>query len=363
MNLYEYQGQKILSQFGIKYPFSIIVNSSEEAIIAAKKIFENTVNNSWVIKAQITYGGRGKCGGINNSQLVKEIFNKSYKFIGLFLITNQTSILGKLVYNIIISSNIKKTNQEYYISFIINRTNEKNIMMYSNAGGVFIEEVENNKIFIEEINPIIGLQLFKIRKMSFKLDIFDLKQLLYFMSNLYHLYIYYYVYLIEINPFITTYNHFFAVDIKIILDSLYRKPINYIKLDGTLGCIVNGAGLSMCTIDIVKKYGVCPANFLDLSVTADTNMMINACNMFIKNKIMAILINIFGGIVRCDKISKCIVYAYTKKKYLIPPIILRLEGTKSAKSTIMIEQSKLNIYSLITLKESAKIIKYIRYEK
>jgi succinyl-CoA synthetase beta subunit len=368
MNLYEYQGQKILSKFGIKYPFSIIVSSPEEAIIAAKKILEYTENNFWVIKAQIKAGGRGLVGGIKLAKFIKEIFYKSYNLLGMYLITNQTTPFGKLVKYIIISNDIyiKKIIKEYYISFVINRSYDKNIIMYSNEGGELIEEVDTNKIFIDTIHPLLGLQYFQIIKIAFnlKLDRFFINEFIYFISNIYKLYITYDAYILEINPFITN-NHIIAVDIKLILDNnaLYRHNIqckfglNSIQLDGNIGCIVNGAGLAMANMDIVKYSGVCPANFLDIRGTADANIMKNACNIIIKTNICTILINIFGGIVRCDNIAIGIIYAYTIINEFIPPIILRLEGTNSEKSQLIIEQSCLNIYYFITLQEYANIIK------
>ncbi|WP_185858566.1 ADP-forming succinate--CoA ligase subunit beta [Blattabacterium cuenoti] len=398
MNLYEYQGREILSSFSIQIPSGGIASSPEEAVQVAKILFQKTRKKSLVIKAQIHAGGRGKSGGIQIAKTIDEVYEKSKKILGKFLITPQTSKKGKLVRKILLSEDIYfpeyKSPREYYLSILLNRDIEKNIIIYSKEGGVHIEDLSKkkpHKIYTEVIDPILGIQLFQTRKIGFNLGIYDesLKNFSKFLVSIYKAYTTYDALLLEINPLIITLKkEIIPVDIKIILDdnALFRhqkyailshqdddinpiekeaikEKLNFLKLEGNVGCMVNGAGLAMATMDMIQSCGGKPSNFLDIGGSADKKRVEKAFSLILKDRsVQTILINIFGGIVRCDMVAEGIINSYYNKNdrdINKLPVVVRLQGTNKEKAKKMLENSALPIYSTDTLKEAADKIKEI----
>ncbi|WP_185865055.1 ADP-forming succinate--CoA ligase subunit beta [Blattabacterium cuenoti] len=395
MNLYEYQGREILKKFLIKVPDGIIVYNSEEAVKAAKILFKRTKKKSLVIKAQIHAGGRGKSGGIRIVKNLTEVYHESKNLLGKYLITPQTSKKGILVKKILISEDIYSNNdsdknsspKEYFLSILLNRDKEKNIILYSKEGGINIEELSKKnpeKIFSEEIDPLLGLQMFQIRNIASNLEINkdSLKNFSKFITYLNKAYHSCDALLMEINPFIKTLdNEIIPADIKIILDnnSFFRQKNNYLiynnfvekkvddynfnflKLDGNVGCMVNGAGLAMATMDMIKSCGGDPANFLDIGGSADEKRVEKALHLILKDKsVKTILINIFGGIVRCDTVAKGIIKLYNKINQKIKiPLVIRLQGTNEKNAKNILNKSSLPIYYANDLKDAANKIKQI----
>ncbi|WP_185849269.1 ADP-forming succinate--CoA ligase subunit beta [Blattabacterium cuenoti] len=396
MNLYEYQGREILKSFSIQVPDGMLASSPEEAVKIARIFFEKTEKKSLVIKAQIHAGGRGKAGGIQIAKNLDEVYEKSKNILGKFLITSQTSKKGKLVRKILLSEDVyfseSSTPVEYYLSILLNRDIEKNIIIYSREGGVSIEDVSKknpNKIYTEVIDPILGLQSFQTKKIGFNLGIYNnesLKSFSIFLFSLYKAYITYDALLLEINPLIKTFDEkIIPVDVKIILDNnaLFRHKkydlmrdrddisviekeaieakLNFLKLEGNVGCMVNGAGLAMATMDMIKSCGGVPANFLDIGGSADRERVEKAFYLILRDKsVKTILINIFGGIVRCDTVAKGIINSYSKINQDIEvPVVVRLQGTNEKVAKELIKKSLLPIYSTDTLKEAADKIQEI----
>ncbi|WP_185872258.1 ADP-forming succinate--CoA ligase subunit beta [Blattabacterium cuenoti] len=396
MNLHEYQGREILNSFAIQVPYGILASSPEEAVKSAKIIFQKTKKNSLIIKAQIHAGGRGKSGGIQIAKNLDEVYKKSKNILGKFLVTPQTSKKGKLVKKILLSEDIYSYElnppREYYLSILLNRDIEKNIILYSKEGGVNIEDLSKKnpeKIYTDEIDPLLGLQFFQIRKIAFHLDMYhdSLKNLSNFLISLYKAYIAYDTLLLEINPLIKTFdNKIIPVDIKIVLDDnalfrhkkyaiMYNKNdidihlekkakeanLNFLKLKGNVGCMVNGAGLAMATMDMIKLCGGEPANFLDIGGSADKKRVEKAFSIILQDKsVKTILINIFGGIVRCDTVAEGIINSYSKIDDNIKiPVVIRLQGTNEEIAKKMLQKSLLPIYSTDTLKDASDKIKEI----
>ncbi|WP_341656435.1 ADP-forming succinate--CoA ligase subunit beta [Blattabacterium cuenoti] len=398
MNLHEYQGREILNSFFIQVPDGMIASSPEEAVKVAKIIFNKTKKNSLVIKAQIHAGGRGKAGGIQIVKNLDEVYEKSKNILGKFLITSQTSKNGELVRKILLSEDVYFTEFsppiEYYLSILLNRDIEKNMILYSKEGGVNIEDFSKknpNKIYTEVIDPILGLQLFQIKKIGFNLGIHDnesLKNFSIFLFSLYKAYINSDTLLLEINPLIKTFDQkFIPVDIKMILDNnalfrhkkynlirddideiekeAYEAKLNFLKLEGNVGCMVNGAGLAMATMDMIKFCGGVPANFLDIGGSADLKRVEKAFYLILKDKsVKTILINIFGGIVRCDTVAKGIINSFSNiHKEIKVPVVVRLQGTNDKLAKKLIQKSLFPIYSTDSLKEAADKIKEILHLK
>ncbi|WP_341655616.1 ADP-forming succinate--CoA ligase subunit beta [Blattabacterium cuenoti] len=398
MNLHEYQGREILNSFFIQVPDGMIASSPEEAVKAAKIIFNKTKKNSLVIKAQIHAGGRGKAGGIQIVKNLDEVYEKSKNILGKFLITSQTSKNGELVRKILLSEDVYFTEFsppiEYYLSILLNRDIEKNMILYSKEGGVNIEDFSKknpNKIYTEVIDPILGLQLFQTKKIGFNLGIHDnesLKNFSIFLFSLYKAYITFDTLLLEINPLIKTFDQkFIPVDIKMILDNnalfrhkkynlirddideiekeAYEAKLNFLKLEGNVGCMVNGAGLAMATMDMIKFCGGVPANFLDIGGSADLERVEKAFYLILKDKsVKTILINIFGGIVRCDTVAKGIINSFSNIHNEIKiPVVVRLQGTNDKLAKRLIQKSLFPIYSTDSLKEAADKIKEILHLK
>ncbi|MDC0028896.1 ADP-forming succinate--CoA ligase subunit beta [bacterium] len=388
MNLHEYQGKELLSTFGVRIQRGIVASTVEEAVEAAKKLNKDTGTSWWVVKAQIHAGGRGKGGGVKLAKSLEEVKSISNDILGMHLITPQTSAEGKLVNQVLIAEDVyypgESETEEYYMSVLLNRSNGRNMIMYSTEGGMDIETVAEKTphlIFTEEIDPSTGLQGFQCRKIAFNLGLSGLafKEMTKFVYSLYKAYDNTDSSLFEINPVLkTSDNKIMAVDSKVSLDdnALYRHKdyaelrdkreedpteveageygLNFVKLDGNVGCMVNGAGLAMATMDIIKMAGGNPANFLDVGGTADAKRVEQAFRIILKDKnVKAILVNIFGGIVRCDRVAQGIVDAYKNIGEIGIPLIVRLQGTNAAEAKKLIDESGLKVESVILLQEAA----------
>jgi succinyl-CoA synthetase beta subunit len=394
MNIHEYQGKSILKSFGVAIQEGLVADSPELAVRAAKELQQATGTKVWVLKAQVHAGGRGKGGGIKLAKSLDEVMEKASAMIGMKLVTPQTGPQGKTVHKILIAEDVyspgPSETKEFYMSVLLNRQTGRNIIMYSTEGGMDIEAVAEKtpeKIFKEEIDPKVGLQGFQARKIAFNLGLSGeaFKQMIRFVNALYKAYDSIDASLFEINPVLkTTYDKIIAVDAKVNLDDngLFRHPdyaalrdvqeedpteleasqheLNYVKLDGNVGCMVNGAGLAMATMDIIKLAGGEPANFLDVGGTANAARVEQAFRIILRDKnVKAILVNIFGGIVRCDRVAQGIVDAYKNIGSIPIPIIVRLQGTNAAEGKKIIDDSGLKVYSAILLKEAAERVQEV----
>ncbi|HEY0055170.1 MAG TPA: ADP-forming succinate--CoA ligase subunit beta [Pedobacter sp.] len=391
MNIHEYQGKAILKSFGVKVQEGIVADTAEEAVEAAKKLKQD-FNSDWVvIKAQIHAGGRGKGGGVKLAKNLDEVREKAGQIIGMQLITPQTGPEGKLVSKVLIAQDVyypgESETKEFYVSVLLDRAKGRNIVMYSTEGGMDIEEVAEHTphlIFKEEIDPKVGLQGFQTRKIAFNLGLSGdaFKEMTKFIASLYKAYEQTDSSMFEINPVLkTSDNKILAVDAKVNLDDngLFRHPdyealrdvseedameveasksnLNFVKLDGNVGCMVNGAGLAMATMDIIKLAGGEPANFLDVGGTANAQTVKAAFNIILQDpNVKAILINIFGGIVRCDRVAQGVIDAYKELGNINIPIIVRLQGTNAEEAKKLIDDSGLKVYSAILLKEAAALV-------
>lgn len=392
MNLHEYQGKEILASYGVGIQRGMVASSPEEAVEAAKKIADETGTGWWVLKAQVHAGGRGKGGGVKLAKSLDEVKEIANNIIGMDLVTPQTSAEGKRVHQILIAEDVyypgETETSEIYMSVLLNRASGRNMIMYSTEGGMDIEAVAENTphlIFTEEINPKVGLQGFQARKIAFNLGLSGkaFKEMTKFVSSLYKAYDGIDASLFEINPVLkTSDNRVIAVDAKVALDDngLFRHPdyaalrdkreedpidveagdagLNFVNLDGNVGCMVNGAGLAMATMDIIKMAGGNPANFLDVGGTADAKRVETAFRIILRDtKVKAILVNIFGGIVRCDRVAQGVIDAYKNIGNINIPIIVRLQGTNAVQAKKMIDDSGLEVHSAIVLKEAADKVK------
>ena len=391
MNIHEYQGKSILKSFGVNIQEGIVAETALAAVEAAKELSKLTGTKWWVVKAQIHAGGRGKGGGVKLAKTLDEVKEKAEAIIGMNLVTPQTGQQGKLVRKVLIAQDVYypgvSETKEFYMSVLLNRQKGRNIIMYSTEGGMNIEEVAEKTphlIFSEEIDPSTGLQPFQARKIAFNLGLSGeaFKQMTRFVASLYKAYESIDASLFEINPVLkTSDDKIIAVDAKVNFDDngLFRHPdylamrdineedateveagehnLNYVKLDGNVGCMVNGAGLAMATMDIIKLAGGEPANFLDVGGTANAARVEQAFRIILKDpNVKAILVNIFGGIVRCDRVAQGIVDAYKNIGSIPVPIIVRLQGTNSIEAKKIIDESGLKVYSAIQLKEAADLV-------
>ncbi len=388
MNLHEHQGKEILKHFGVSVPMGMVAETPDEAVKAAAKITAETGANTFAVKAQIHAGGRGKGGGVKIAKSLDEVRNFANDILGMTLVTHQTGREGKLVRKILIEQGIyypgESEPEEYYMSVLLNRSTGRNIVMYSTEGGMDIETVAEKTphlIFKEEIDPAVGIQAFQARRVAFNLGLSGnaLKQCVKFVNALYQAYEKSDAAMFEINPvFKTSDNLIMAADCKVNLDdnALYRHPeyaamrdlneedpteieagkfnLNFIKLDGNVGCMVNGAGLAMATMDIIKLSGGEPANFLDVGGTANAETVEAGFRIILKDEsVKTILINIFGGIVRCDRVAQGVVDAYKSIGNIDVPVIVRLQGTNAEEAKVLIDESGLAVHSAITLQEAA----------
>ncbi len=388
MNLHEYQGKELLNSFGVRIQRGIVVSSPEKAVEAANKLTEETGTSWWVVKAQVHAGGRGKGGGVKLAKSLEEVKSISDDILGMNLITPQTTVEGKLVHQVLICEDVyypgETETSEFYMSVLLNRSTGRNMIMYSTEGGMDIEAVAEETphlIFHEEIDPKVGLTGFQCRKIAFNLGLngTSFKEMTKFVFALYTAYDKTDSALFEINPVLkTSDNKIMAVDAKVSLDAnaLFRHKdfielrdtreedpteveageygLNFVKLDGNVGCMVNGAGLAMATMDIIKMAGGNPANFLDVGGTADAKRVEQAFRIILKDKnVKVLLVNIFGGIVRCDRVAQGIVDAYNNIGDINVPLIVRLEGTNAAEAKKLIDESGLKVESVILLQEAA----------
>ena len=395
MNLHEYQGKEILSSFGVRVQRGIVATTADEAVKAAEKLTEQTGTQWYVVKAQIHAGGRGKGGGVKLAKNLEQVKEISSQIIGMHLVTPQTPKEGKKVHQVLIAEDVfypgESEPKEYYMSILLNRAKGKNMIMYSTEGGMDIETVAEKTphlIFTEEIDPELGLLPFQARNVAFNLGLEGeaFKEMVKFVTALYKAYISSDASLFEINPVLkTSDNKILAVDAKVTIDdnALYRhkdyaelrdtreeRPIeveakaaglNYVDLDGNVGCMVNGAGLAMATMDLIKQAGGEPANFLDVGGTADAARVETAFRIILKDpNVKAILVNIFGGIVRCDRVAQGIVDAYKNMGADIKvPIIVRLQGTNAEIAKELIDKSGLAVHSAIQFQEAADKVKEV----
>ena len=394
MNIHEYQGKAILKKYGVKVPAGEVAFTVEEAKQAAEKIQNNTGVDTWVVKAQIHAGGRGKGGGVKLARSFDDVQKLANDILGMQLVTHQTGAEGKEVRKVLIQQDVyyqgNSPIEEYYMSILLNRSTGKNIIMYSSEGGMDIEDVAEKTphlIHKEEVDPGTGLQGFQARRIAFNLGLSGnaFKEMVKFAQSLYKAYVASDASLVEINPVLkTSDNQIMAVDAKITLDdnAMFRHPeyeelrdlneedpteveagkfnLNFIKLDGNVGCMVNGAGLAMATMDIIKLSGGDPANFLDVGGTANAQTVEAGFRIILKDpSVKAILINIFGGIVRCDRVAQGVVDAYKAIGNIEVPVIVRLQGTNAKEAKELIDNSGLKVLSAITLQETADTVKEV----
>jgi len=398
MNLHEYQAKELLKKYGVPVQEGIPVDSAGAAEEAYKQIKVQTGNSFAVVKAQIHAGGRGKGKikgteqrGVAVGKSSEEIKNIASNILGGVLETIQTGPAGKLVSKVLVAQDVyypgPNPTKEFYLSILLDRSKGQNVIMYSTEGGMNIEDVAHDtpeKIFKEWVHPSGGLQPFQARKIAFNLGLTGeaFKNCVKFVTNLYQAYVGLDCAMLEINPlFKTSDEKIIAVDCKMNLDdnALMRHPelealrdfseedpteveagkynLNFVKLDGNVGCMVNGAGLAMATMDMIQLSGGQPANFLDVGGTANAQTVEAGFRIILKDpKVKAILINIFGGIVRCDRVAQGVIDAYNSIGTITVPIIVRLQGTNAAEAKKLIEDSGLKVQSAILLSEAAALV-------
>ncbi len=395
MNLHEYQGKELLSSFGVRVQRGIVARTPEEAVEAAKQLTEQTGTQWWVVKAQIHAGGRGKGGGVKLAKSLEEVKEKAGEIIGMMLKTPQTPPQGKKVNQVLIAEDVYYPGEnepaEFYMSVLMNRGAGRNMIMYSPEGGMDIEAVAEKTphlIFTEDIDPAYGLLPFQARRIAFNLGLKGtaFKEMTKFVSALYKAYVNSDASLFEINPVLkTSDDKILAVDSKVVLDNnaLFRHPdlaalrdvreenpveveakeagLSYVALDGNVGCMVNGAGLAMSTMDLIKQAGGDPANFLDVGGTADAERVEKGFRIILKDpKVKAILVNIFGGIVRADRVAQGVIDAYNNMKGEIKvPIIVRLQGTNADIARELIEKSGIPVHFAAEFKEAAEKVQEV----
>jgi len=398
MNLHEYQAKELLKKYNVQVQEGIPVDSAGAAEEAYKQIKVQSGNSFAVVKAQIHAGGRGKGKimgteqrGVAVAKSAEEVKQIASNLLGSVLVTIQTGPAGKRVNKVLVAQDVYYPGpnpvKEFYLSILLDRSKGQNVIMYSTEGGMDIEEVAHKtpeKIFKEWVNPMGGLQPFQARKIAFNLGLGGeaFKNCVKFVTNLYNAYLGLECSMLEINPlFKTSDEKIIAVDCKMNLDdnALMRHAdlealrdineedpteveagkynLNFVKLDGNVGCMVNGAGLAMATMDMIKLSGGEPANFLDVGGTANAQTVEAGFRIILKDpKVKAILINIFGGIVRCDRVAQGVIDAYNSIGTITVPIIVRLQGTNAKEAQELIDQSGLKVQSAILLSEAAALV-------
>lgn len=399
MNIHEYQAKDILKKYGVTIQRGIVVDNPEKAKEAAKELNDETGTSWYVVKAQIHAGGRGKgkiqetdSNGVVLAKSLDEVPDKVKNILGGTLVTHQTGEEGKKVNKVLLAEDVyypgDSEPKEYYLSILLDRAKGQNVIMASTEGGMDIEDVAEQtpeKIIKEWIDPSVGLQSFQARKVAFALGLEGnaFKEMVKFIHALYKAYEGIDASMFEINPVLkTSDDRILAVDAKVNLDenALFRHKdlaelrdlseedpleveagkagLNYVKLDGNVGCMVNGAGLAMATMDIIKLSGGEPANFLDVGGGANAETVEAGFRIILKDpNVKAILINIFGGIVRCDRVANGVVEAYKKIGNIPVPIIVRLQGTNAEEGAKIIENSGLQVKSAILLKDAAERVR------
>lgn len=391
MNLHEYQGKELLKSYGVSVQEGIVAYNAEEAVEAAKKIKELYDSGWCVVKAQIHAGGRGKGGGVKLAKSPEQAGELAGQIIGMQLVTPQTPPEGKLVRKVLVAQDVfypgASEPKEFYISVLTDRGSSSNVIVYSPDGGMDIEKVAEEtpeRVFKEIVDPLLGLRPFQTQKIAFNLGLSGqaFKQMVAFVQKLYAAFVGSDANLFEINPCLkTSDDRIIAVDAKVTLDdnALFRHPdlaalrdtdeedpadveaqqydLNYVKLDGNVGCMVNGAGLAMATMDLIKLSGGSPANFLDVGGTANAERVENAMRFILRDpNVKAILINIFGGIVRCDRVAQGVVDAYRKIGDIPVPVIVRLQGTNADIAKKIIDESGLKVMGAVEFQEAADLV-------
>lgn len=399
MNLHEYQAKELLKRYNVPTQQGIAVDTVDGAVNAYKQIAIDTGTKFAVVKAQIHAGGRGKGTmkevpeqhGVQVVKSAEDVEKVAKNILGNTLVTIQTGGAGKVVHKVLVAQDMyydgPSERKEFYLSILLDRAKKQNVIMYSTEGGMDIEEVAHHtpeKIFKEWVQPNMPLQAFQARKIAFNLGLSGeaFKNMVKFVTNLYNAYVGLDCSMLEINPlFKSADDKVFAVDCKMNIDdnALVRQRdladlrdkneedpteveagehnLNYVKLDGNVGCMVNGAGLAMATMDMIKLAGGEPANFLDVGGTANAQTVEAGFRIILKDpNVKAILINIFGGIVRCDRVAAGVIEAYNKLGNINIPIIVRLQGTNAAEAKKLIEESGLQVQSAILLSEAAELV-------
>lgn len=401
MNIHEYQAKEILKSFGVAIQEGLVAKTGDEAVAQAKILTQETGTEWYVVKAQIHAGGRGKgvvtetgSHGVVLAKGIDKVKEIAEGILGGTLVTIQTGEAGKKVNQVLVAQDVYYPGEvepdEFYMSVLLNRQTGRNIIMYSTEGGMDIESVAENTphlIFKEEIDPKVGIQPFQARKVAFNLGLEGMafKEMTKFVTALYNAYVGTDSAMFEINPVLkTSDNKIIAVDAKVNLDdnALYRHKeyaelrdlseedpaeveagkhdLNFIKLDGNVGCMVNGAGLAMATMDIIKLSGGEPANFLDVGGAANAVTVEAGFRIILQDpNVKAILLNIFGGIVRCDRVAAGVVEAYKSIGEINIPVIVRLQGTNAEEGKQLIDNSGLKVHSAITLQEAANLVKEV----
>lgn len=394
MNIHEFQGKSILRAYDVDIQEGFIAETPDQAVMVAKEIEKKFNSKFFVIKAQIHAGGRGKGGGVKLAKSTEEAGKLAGQIIGMQLVTPQTGPQGKKVRKVLIAQDVYYKGEtepdEFYISILLNRNTGRYVIMYSPEGGMDIEEVADKTphlIFREEIDPGVGLQSFQTRNIAFNLGLSGLafKNMQKFLDGIFEAFLGCDAQLLEINPVLkTSDNRILAVDSKVVLDdnALFRHPefaemrdlneedpveveagannLNFVKLDGNVGCMVNGAGLAMATMDIIKLSGGEPANFLDVGGGANAKTVEAGFRIILKDPaVKAILINIFGGIVRCDRVANGVVEAYKSVGEIRVPVIVRLQGTNAKEAKEIIDNSGLKVLSAVSFKEAAEKVREV----
>lgn len=392
MNIHEFQGKSILRAYDVDIQEGFVAETPEQAIMVAGEIEKKFNSKFFVVKAQIHAGGRGKGGGVKLARSQQEAGKIAGEILGMQLVTPQTGPQGKKVNKVLIAQDVyykgETETREFYISILLNRDTGRYVIMYSTEGGMDIEEVAHKTphlIFREEIDPGTGLQSFQNRNIAFNLGLTGIafKNMQKFLDGIYEAFISCDAQLLEINPVLkTSDNRILAVDSKVVLDdnALFRHPdlaemrdlneedpveveagshnLNFVKLDGNVGCMVNGAGLAMATMDIIKLSGGEPANFLDVGGGANAKTVEAGFRIILKDPaVKAILINIFGGIVRCDRVANGVVEAYRSVGEIRVPVIVRLQGTNAVEAKEIIDNSGLRVLSAVSFKEAAEKVR------
>jgi succinyl-CoA synthetase beta subunit len=394
MNIHEFQGKSLLRAYNVEIQEGFVAETPDQAVMVAGQLREKFGSEYFVVKAQIHAGGRGKGGGVKLAKSIEEAGAITSKMLGMQLVTPQTGPAGRKVNRVLIAQDVyykgESEIREFYVSILLNRNRGRYTVMYSPDGGMSIEEVAEktpDRIFTEEIDPSVGLRPFQCRNIAFNLGLSGSahSNMVRFLNGLYETFTGCDSQLLEINPVLkTSDNRILAVDCKFVLDdnALFRHPdiagmrdlseedpveveasdnkLNFIKLDGNVGCMVNGAGLAMATMDIIKLSGGSPANFLDVGGGANAKTVEAGFRIILKDPaVKAILINIFGGIVRCDRVANGVVEAYKSIGHIKVPVIVRLQGTNAEEAKQIIDNSGLKVFSAVSFREAAEKVKEV----
>jgi succinyl-CoA synthetase beta subunit len=389
MNIHEFQGKSLLKAYNVDIQEGFVAETADQAVMIARQMQKKFKTKYFVVKAQIHAGGRGKGGGVKLAKSVDEAGIIAGRMLGMNLVTPQTGPAGRKVNKVLIAQDVyypgESKPEEFYVSILLNRKTGRYVLMYSPEGGMDIEQVAEKtpeRIFTEEISPLTGLQPFQTRKIAFNLGLSGtaFKNMVKFLAGIYETFINCDAQLLEINPVLKTSDErVLAVDCKFILDdnALYRHNelaqmrdineedpveveagkynLNYVRLDGNVGCMVNGAGLAMATMDIIKLSGGSPANFLDVGGGANKDTVEAGFRIILRDPaVKAILINIFGGIVRCDRVANGVVEAYKSIGEIKVPVIVRLQGTNALEAKGIIDKSGLSVISATSFREAAE---------